>query len=185
MVLAIVALALLVWIGLILTKLLSVNNEMRRTDTFPDSVHPAFSRAQISSHYEAIKNTGIKAAQLQDELNGVPEFAEASPGYIPSPTVESKMGDICMEIAFWYGYLKNVEFMLEANLMVQRGELTIAEARQVYEEINTGFGSPQGSESSVMLKEWKDRMALKAREAPTALSIAEKALADFEGGQAR
>jgi hypothetical protein len=157
-----IGLVLLVWIALALQRLVSLVSELKRTNTYPDSAHPAFSRAHIHDEHKLLDEYGARAEQIQRDLNQNPEFVElCKTGRVPSPALESTMQDACMETAFWYGHLRNLHFMIEANLMVRRGELTISEARQVYSDINCLFGWKQGSESHAMLQEWKARLTSK------------------------
>jgi hypothetical protein len=179
MVLVIITLLLLAWIAFALYKLESVIWEMRRNDTYPDSAHPAFSRAAIRAERLRLDACGEKVEQLQRELNQDAEFAELCKiRSAPSPTIESKMKDACTELAVWYGYLRNAQFMIEANLMVQRGELTIAEARGLYDDINIAGGWARWSRwSDPFLNEWKENLA-STEAKKTILARAEAKLTD-------
>jgi hypothetical protein len=160
-----ITLVLLVWIGFTLRRLVgfvsTIQVEMRRVSTYPDSNHPAFSQAQIRAALGWLDTCAARSDQLQTELYQTTEWRNQPEGYVPSPDAESKMRDICLANACWYDALRRSQFMIEANLMAKRGELTIAEARRLYDDyVHASIGPLFGS-GEPELREWKERLASK------------------------
>jgi hypothetical protein len=117
-------LTVLGWIAYSLYRLVRfIQHEHAVAECSPDSEYPAFPRRQIQAAVEQLDEHKLKS-HLENE-----QWAALD---------EDKRRDVVQEAAYAEHLLLRHQFMIEANLMVRRGELTIAEAEHILDsEIRT------------------------------------------------
>ena len=124
-----------------------------------DTNYPAFSRARIDEALARHEKWTKEAEEEQARVNSHPDWHPENKPFVPSPGLEKKMLEAVVARNFSDEALMHYEFMIEQNLRVWRGIITIAEARASLEALPTL--SPIGCWTPVddLLADWKKRLA--------------------------
>lgn len=134
-------LLILIWIGLSAAK---VCQQAIVAHAYCDSLHPVYPRASIVSSVEQVRVREKNYAKACKALNANVEYVgNTAPGaprsYSPSPAVKVLIRAVCSCDALWEFEVRCHHLMIESNLMVRRGEVTIAEAGKMMAELNARF----------------------------------------------
>ena len=128
--------------------------EIRKVRYYADSLHPAFPLTTLRIAKDWLDTREALVIWHENQLEKIPEWKDKARDYRPAEDVKALMRNVIEARYALAQSERDLHFMIEANLMVQRGELTIAEARSLanrtgYDELHWKAAVTEGIDSEL------------------------------------
>jgi hypothetical protein len=166
--LALLTLLVLAWMATTLTRIAAILEEFRGVRAgdlkCPDSDYPAFSRDQVR-HASAGLQTALEESLHEEEKLCTSDrwkaiCTNAAP---PNDADKHAMYEVAFKGVMWESMLMRLQFLLEANSRVGRGEWSIAQARYLYRDLEP-HAFDMAHAAHKRCEEWCQRLASKDRD---------------------